>query len=120
MELIESGLVLQELLKAPYPGADAVLAAVQRIHNCRDLLVPEELERYQELFERDDDESRQSEWESLLGMFYPDDEDIGSSDNEGQANLRDDLEIDSKVMKERIIAYHQLKVFSLYLEDKPN
>ena len=33
MELIESGLVLQELLKAPYPGADAVLAAVQRIHN---------------------------------------------------------------------------------------
>ena len=33
MELIESGLVLQELLKAPYPGADAVLAAVQEIHN---------------------------------------------------------------------------------------
>jgi hypothetical protein len=53
-------------------------------------------------------------------MFDPDDEDIGSSDNEGQANLRDDIEIDSKVMKERIIAYHQLKAFSLYLEDKPN
>ena len=87
---------------------------------CRDLLVPEELERYQELYERDDDENRQSEWGDLLGMFDPDDEDIGSSDNEGQANLRDDIEIDSKVMKERIIAYHQLKAFSLYLEDKPN
>ena len=87
---------------------------------CRDLLSPEELERYQGLYERNDDENRQSEWRDLLGMFDPDDEDIGSSDNEGQANLRDDIEIDSKVMKERIIAYHQLKAFSLYLEDKPN
>ena len=32
-ELIEIGLVLQELLNAPYPGADAVLAAVEEIHN---------------------------------------------------------------------------------------
>jgi hypothetical protein len=80
---------------------------------CRDLLSLEELERYQELYERDDDKSRQSEWESLLDMFYPDDEDIGSSDNEGQANLRDDLEIDSKTMREKTIAYHQLK--SLFL-----
>ena len=84
---------------------------------CRDLLDPEELERYQELYNRNDDESRR---ESLLGMFDPNDEDIGSSDNEGQANLRDDLEIDSKTMREKTIAYHQLKAFSLYLEDKPN
>jgi hypothetical protein len=83
---------------------------------CRDLLVPEELERYQELYERDDDENRQSEWGDLLGMFDPDDEDIGSSDNEGQANLRDDLEIDSKVMREKTIAYHQLKAFSLRVQ----
>ena len=87
---------------------------------CRDLLSLEELERYQELYERDDDENRQSEWRDLLDMFDPDDEDMESSDNEGQANLRDDIEIDSKVTKERIIAYHQLKAFSLYLEDKPN
>ena len=84
---------------------------------CRDLLDPEELERYQELYNRNDDESRR---ESLLGMFDPNDEDIGSSDNEGQANLCDDLEIDSKTMREKTIAYHQLKAFSLYLEDKPN
>ena len=87
---------------------------------CRDLLDPEELERYQELYNRDDDESRQSEWESLIGMFDLDDEDIGSSDNEGQANLRDDLKIDLKTMREKTIAYHQLNAFSLYLEDKPN
>jgi hypothetical protein len=86
---------------------------------CRDLLVPEELERYQELYERDDDENRQSEWGDLLGMFDPDDEDIGSSDNEGQSNLRDEIETNSKVMRERVIAYHQLKAFSLFLEDRP-
>ena len=87
---------------------------------CKDLLVPEELERYQELYERDDDENRQSEWESLLGMFDPGNEDVGSSNNEGRANLRDDIKIDSKTMREKTIAYHQLKAFSLYLDDKPN
>ena len=51
--------------------------------------------------------------------MYPNDEDIGSSDHEGQMNLRDDFESKSKVMRERLIAYHQLKAFSLYLEDKP-
>jgi len=87
---------------------------------CKDLLVPEELERYRELYEGNDDENLQLEWETLLGMFYPSDEGIGSSDNEGQANLHDDIEIDSKTMREKTIVYHQLKAFSLYLEDKPN
>jgi len=87
---------------------------------CKDLLVPEELERYQELYEGIDDENCQSEWERLLSMFDHNDEDIGSSNNEGQANLRDDIEIDSKTIREKTIAYHQLKAFSLYLEDKPN
>ncbi len=32
-ELIESGHVLQELLKKPFPSADAVLAAVENINN---------------------------------------------------------------------------------------
>ena len=32
-ELIESGSDLQELLKKPFPSADAVLTAIQRIHN---------------------------------------------------------------------------------------
>ena len=86
---------------------------------CKDLLVPEELGRYQELYEGNEDENLQSEWERLLGMFDPSDEGVGSSDNEGQANLRDDFEIYSETMREKTIAYHQLKAFSLYLEDKP-
>ena len=36
MGLIVSGRVLQELLKAAYPGEDAVLAAVERIINLLD------------------------------------------------------------------------------------
>ena len=32
-ELIEKGPVLEELLKAAYPGAGAVLVAIQSIHN---------------------------------------------------------------------------------------
>ena len=32
-ELIEKGRVLEELLKAAYPGAGAVLVAIQSIHN---------------------------------------------------------------------------------------
>jgi len=87
---------------------------------CEDLLVPEELERYRELYEGSDDENLQREWETLLDKFYPSNEGLGSSDNEGQANLCDNFEIDSKTMREKTIAYHQLKAFSLYLEDKPD
>jgi len=86
---------------------------------CKDLLDPEELERYQALYEGNNDRNLQSEWETLLDKFYNSDEDVGSSDNEGQANLCDDFEIYSKTMREKTIAYHQLKAFSLYLEDKP-
>jgi len=87
---------------------------------CKDLLVPEELERYRELYEGNDDENLQSEWDTLLDKFYNSDEGVGSSDNEGQANLRDDFEIYSTTMREKTIAYHQLKAFSLYLDGKPN
>jgi hypothetical protein len=89
-------------------------------NTCECLLTAEDLYRYQALHDGSDDENRQSKWSELLQKFDPDDEDIRSSDNEGQANLRDDLEIDSKVMREKTIAYHQLKAFSLYLEDKLN
>ena len=46
-------------------------------------------------------------------------EDIGSSDYKGQAYLRNDIEDKSKDMHEKVIAYDQLKAFSLYLKDKP-
>jgi len=57
--------------------------------------------------------------ENFLDKFDPNNEDVGSSDYEGQAHLRDDIENETKVMCERVIVYDQLKAFSLYLEDKP-
>jgi hypothetical protein len=88
-------------------------------NTCECLLTAEDLYRYQALHNGRDDENRQSEWSELLQKFDPDDEDIRSSDNKGQSNLRDEIETNSKIMRERVIAYHQLKAFSLFLEDKP-
>ena len=91
--------------------------------HCKDLLGTEDYWRYRELFnkdvfDKDGDKNHLTEWEDLLEKFYPDEE-FQSSDYEGQANLRDDFESNSKVMRERVIAFHQLKAFSLHLEDKP-
>ncbi len=91
---------------------------------CEDLLCAEDLRRYQELcdkyfFDYDCEENRLIDWQDLLNKFDPDDKDIGSSDYEGQSNLRDDIENKSKDMREKVIAYDQLKAFSLYLKDKP-
>ena len=41
---------------------------------CRGLLGAEELERYWNLYENNDDKNRQSEWEDLLEKLYPDNE----------------------------------------------
>jgi len=57
--------------------------------------------------------------EKFLDKCDPDGKYVGSSDYEGQADLRDDIEYEAKVMRERVIAYHQLKAFALFLEDKP-
>jgi hypothetical protein len=73
----------------------------------------------QKLFDKhNEDENRQTDWSDLLEKLYPEEEDIGSSDYEGQANLCDDFENKSKDMREKVIAYDQLKAFSLYLKDK--
>ena len=84
--------------------------------DCRDLLGLDELERYRELYDKyNDDENRQSEWEDLLKKFDPDDEFVDA----GRNDFADDFEEKAELTRERLIAYHQLKAFSLYLEDKP-
>jgi hypothetical protein len=89
-------------------------------NHCKDLLSAEDLSRYQELFNKHNDEdNHQTDWSDLLEKFYPEDKDIGSSDYKGQANLCDDFENKLKDMREKVIAYDQLKTFSLYLKDKP-
>ena len=92
--------------------------------HCKDLLCTEDFGRHQELCDRDvfdkaGDENCQAEWENLLKKFDPDNEDIGSSDYESQAYLCDNIEDKLKDMREKVIAYDQLKAFSLYLKDKP-
>ena len=86
---------------------------------CEYLLGAGDLDRYRDLYDEEDNKNRQTEWAELLEKFDPNGEDVGSSDFEGQANLCDVFENNSKVMSKRIIAYHQLKAYSLYLEDKP-
>ena len=88
-------------------------------NTCECLLTAQDFFRYQALHDSSDDENRQSEWSEFLQRFDPGDEEIGSSDNEGQANFRDDIETNSKVMRERFIAYHQLKAFSSFFRDQP-
>jgi hypothetical protein len=87
---------------------------------CWDLLGTEELYRYQELYDdHNNNESRQSEWANLVMKLNPNDEDIGSSVYEGRYNFEDDFEENLEVKRKRLLAYHQLEVFSLYLKDKP-
>ena len=82
---------------------------------CRGLLGSDELERYRELCEKSDDENRQSEWEELLEKFDPDDKFIDA----GRYDFVDDFEENAELTRKRLIAYHQLEAYSLYLEDKP-
>jgi len=93
--------------------------------HCRGLLSDDDYGRYHELCDRDcfnydNKENRLREWKEFLDKCDPFGEDIGSSDYEGQANLRDDIEKEAKIMRERVIAHDQIKAFTLFLEDKPN
>jgi hypothetical protein len=91
---------------------------------CEDLLGTKAYRRYQDLsqtdgFNYDVEENRLSEWVSILKKFYPDDEEVWSSDHEGKIDRLDASDNDSKVMKEKVIAYNQLKAFSSYIRGQP-
>ena len=87
-------------------------------HYCQGLLSSEELERYHELYdESNDDENRQSKWVDLLEKFDPDDKFVSAY--KGRYDIDDDSEEKAELTRQRLIAYHQLEAFSLYLKDKP-
>jgi hypothetical protein len=91
---------------------------------CEDLLGTEAFNRYQSLsqtpgFNYNVEENRLSEWEAILDEFEPNDKEVSSSDHEGEINRLDASEINSKVMKEKAIAHHQLKAFSSYIRGQP-
>ena len=92
--------------------------------HCEDLLCTDDLSRYQELcdrevFEEAGAENRQAEWEDLVKKCNPDIEDINLNNYERQAYLHDKIEDKLKDMWDKVIAYDQLKAYSLYLKDKP-
>ncbi len=85
---------------------------------CQSLLGSEELKRYKELYdESNDDKNRQSEWADLLEKFDPDDKYVSAY--EGRYDIDDDSEEKAELTRKRLITYHQLEAYSLYLEDKP-
>ncbi len=92
--------------------------------HCEDLLCTDDLSRYQELceggvFNKNGNDDRRAEWENLVEKWDPDSEDIDVNNYERQAYLRDEIEDESKNMRDKVIAHDQLKVYSLYLEHKP-
>ena len=92
--------------------------------HCEVLLCTDDLSRYQELcymdvFDKDGDDDRRTEWENLVKKCNSDDEDVDVNDYERQFSLRDEFEAKSKDMRDKILAYDQLKAYSLYVEHKP-
>jgi len=86
---------------------------------CRGLLGSEELKRYRVLCEEhNDNKNCQTEWADLLKKFDPDDKYI--SVYEGWYDVDDDSEEKAELTRKRLIAYHQLEAYSVYLEDKPS
>jgi len=92
--------------------------------HCRGLLSDDDYGRYHELcdreiFDHNNEEDCLREWKEFLDKCDPHGDDIGSSDYESQANLRDDIEKEAKVMRERVIAHDQIKAFTLFLDGEP-
>jgi hypothetical protein len=93
-------------------------------NNCKGLLSADALMRYQELcelevFNRDGDDNRRADWEDLIDKCNSDDEEINIDDYERQIALRNDFENRSDDVRDKLIAYDQLRAWALYVEHKP-
>ena len=72
-----------------------------------------------DVFDKDGNDDRRTEWENLVEKCNSDDEDVDVNDYERQFSLRDKFEAKLKDMRDKVIVYDQLKAHSLYLEHKP-
>ncbi len=93
-------------------------------NNCEGLLCADALTMYQELcegevFDRDGDENRRIDWEDLIDKCNSDDEEINIDDYERQITLRNDFDDKSDDVRDKLIAYDQLRAWALYVEHKP-
>ena len=88
------------------------------------LLSADAFERYQELcelevFNKHGDENRLIDWKSLTEKCNSDDEEIDIDDYERQIALRNEFEDRSDDVRNKLIAYDQLRAWALYVEHKP-
>ncbi len=88
------------------------------------LLSADAFERYQELckldvFNKHGDENCRSDWETLIAKCNSDDEEIDIDDYERQIALQNKFEERSDDVRNTLIAYDQLRAWSLYVEHKP-
>jgi hypothetical protein len=91
---------------------------------CVGLLSADAFGKYQELcnldvFDKHGDENRRSDWETLIQKCNLDDEEIDIDDYEWQIAARNDFEERSDDVRDNLIAYDQLRAWSLYVEHKP-
>ncbi len=83
-------------------------------YHCKVLLGAEDLSQYQKLF----DSITTTKIVRRTGRTFSRNF-IPRTKTLSQATMSDDVENKSKDMREKVIAYDQLKAFSLYLKDKP-
>ncbi len=95
-------------------------------NNCKGLLSADALARYQEqelceleVFNRDGDDNRRVDWEDLINKCNSDNEEINIDDYERQITLRNNFEDRSNDVRDKLIAYDQLRAWALYVEHKP-
>ena len=89
-----------------------------------DLLSADAFGKFQELydlyvFDTDGDENCREDWGSLIEEFDSEDEEIEMNNYERQIDIQNDFEERSIDERARRIAFDQLKVWSVYVEDKP-
>jgi hypothetical protein len=87
------------------------------METCKVLLNEHEYERYGEVHHKDGDNDRHNAWACLLKKFNPQDEDIDSSNHEGQYELCTEAEERAADAREKLIAVHQLRAYSRYLKE---
>jgi hypothetical protein len=91
---------------------------------CVGLLSADAFEKYQELcelevFNKHGDENCRIDWEALIEKCNSDDEEIDIDGYKRQIALRNDFEDRSDDVRDKLIAYDQLRAWALYVEHKP-
>ncbi len=89
-------------------------------NTCEGLLNKKEHEWYVFHYKKDGDDDCQDAWARLLKEFNPQDQDIHSSNYEGEYQCCTEAEEWAADARDKCIALHQLRAYSKYLQDNNN